>query len=360
MKTSIQSFRNLAIALLAIASAGALSSCGSVFDDLPECPTGAGIRFVYDYNLESANAFPSQVDCLTLHLYDGNGNFIRTVNETSSVLADENWRMNLDLPAGNYHAVVYGGIACDKASFSHLAEPAPGSHYSDITMALVPEHIGKRLHDHFHGVADFTVTDDTPELTDVTVHLKKTTNHFRILLQHIDGTPVDGRDFDFRIDDDNSRLDHLNNPVSGFPVSYTHTARGAASTSDPDEIFPSSDAQAANSGAQAPLARVANSGSRAPISSVTVGYGEISTSRLHLNNNPELVISLTGGGEVVRLPLKFYLLRTLGEGEPWSDQEYLDRCSRWNMTFLLDHNNKWADTRIIINGWTVRINNIDK
>ena len=49
--------------LLAAPALAALSSCGSVFDDLDPCPRGISLRFVYDYNMEKANAFPSQVDC---------------------------------------------------------------------------------------------------------------------------------------------------------------------------------------------------------------------------------------------------------------------------------------------------------
>ena len=101
-----------------------LTSCGVIYDDLEPCNGGAKMRFVYDYNLESANAFPAQVDCLTLHIYDADGNFIRTVTEESSVLADEDWRMEINLDPGKYHAVAYGGIACDKASFAHASRPA--------------------------------------------------------------------------------------------------------------------------------------------------------------------------------------------------------------------------------------------
>ena len=101
-----------AIVAVMMCGALALSSCGSVFDDLDPCPGGVRMRFVYDYNLESANAFPAQVDCLTLHIYDTDGNFVTTVTETTDVLADENWRMTIDLAPGHYRAIAYGGIAC--------------------------------------------------------------------------------------------------------------------------------------------------------------------------------------------------------------------------------------------------------
>ncbi len=317
--------------ILALAPIMALASCGSVFDDLPPCPEGVRLRFVYDYNLEAANAFPSQVDCLTLHLYsDDGGDFIATYTVTDpALLSDENWRMELDIPSGSYRAVVYGGIACADASFAHSEEPRGGSAPEDIRMSLLPSHIGKRLHDHFHGTAEFEVTAG-PEAADVTVHLSKTTNHFRILLLNVDGRSTDGADFDFSITDDNALLDWKNRPVPGNDVRYTAWAQGAED-----------------------VTTRAGEGS-------TVAFAELSTSRLHYSTDPVLLISNHHTGkEIIRLPLKKYLLLSKNAADPWGDQEYLDRCSRWNLTFFLDSDNQWAQTRIIVNGWTVRLNPSD-
>ena len=115
----------------------ALTGCNAILDDEPEpCPVGLEIRFVYDYNLERANAFPAQVDCLTLHIYDAEGKYVTTRTETSSVLSDENYRMAIDLPEGEYRLVAYGGAECGKASFSHTAIPASGSKDTELGMKL--------------------------------------------------------------------------------------------------------------------------------------------------------------------------------------------------------------------------------
>ncbi len=177
------------ILTLAVATALAATSCGTVFEELEPCRTGVEMRFVYDCNLESANAFPTQVECLTLHIFDSDGGFVTTVTETSSVLSDENWRLTLDLEPGSYHAIAYGGIACGDDSFAHDAVPAEGSDYHDIAMRLKQDHIGRLLADHFHGSLDFEV-DDNPAVNDysrVTLSMRKTTNRFRILLQPLDG-----------------------------------------------------------------------------------------------------------------------------------------------------------------------------
>ena len=34
------------------------SSCERIYEDLDPCPHGVSLRFIYDYNMEYANAFP--------------------------------------------------------------------------------------------------------------------------------------------------------------------------------------------------------------------------------------------------------------------------------------------------------------
>ena len=47
-----------------------------IYNDLEPCSQGVRLRFVYDYNMEYANAFHSQVDCLALLVYDEQGNYL--------------------------------------------------------------------------------------------------------------------------------------------------------------------------------------------------------------------------------------------------------------------------------------------
>ena len=51
----------------------AFSSCERIYEDLAPCPHGVSLRFIYDYNMEYANAFAKKVDCLTLLVYDEYG-----------------------------------------------------------------------------------------------------------------------------------------------------------------------------------------------------------------------------------------------------------------------------------------------
>lgn len=334
--------RQTAATLLVTAmSALALTSCEVIYDDLDPCPGGAKMRFVYDYNLEQANAFPAQVDCLTLHIYDADGNFVKTVTETSSVLADEDWRWDIDLAPGRYHAVAYGGIACDKASFAHAAVPAAGTHYAGISMQLKPGMAGNKLHDHFHGAVDFDIDADALDYTPVTLHMTKTTNNVRILLQHLSGEPLDGNDFDFSITDDNTLLDHTNMPVAGHAVTYPAWRKGQFST--------------AESGTPETSAARADGD---PLDDVRVGYADLSTSRLHRSTGAKLVVhSHEAQKDIINIPLDTYLV--MCNNYEFGDQEFLDRCSNYTLAFFLDEHDKWVQMEIRVLGYTVRINNIE-
>ena len=314
-----------------------LPACNAFNEHLEECPEGARLRFVYDYNMEFANAFPSQVDCLTLLVYDENGNYLQTRTETSDVLADENYRMTLDLPAGKYTFVAYGGMACEESSFHFVQQPAPEHPLSSLEVEMdsncLTHPVGTNLHPLFYGLLDFEVTDTEFTYTEGTVKMMKDTNNIRILLQQLNGDPVNDGDFNFTITDDNTLLDWENIPVEREPITYYPWTKGQAVAGEYED------------GSEAVLA-----------------FAEFSTSRLYTGNEPRLVITRKSDGEnIVNIPLINYLLLLKSQQFSRMDsQEFLDRESRWNMIFFLDKNDYWIRTHIVINDWVVRLNdNID-
>ncbi len=325
----------IAGAAFAAVSALILPSCGMINDDLPECPEGAKLRFVYDYNMEFANAFPSQVDCLTLLVYDKDGNYVSTYTETSDVLADENWRWEIPLPAGTYHFEAWGGMACPQATFHFTQTPAEGSNLSELQVAMnqsaITSPVGTKLHNLFFGALDMTVEKGTPGYTEETVYMMKDTNNIRLLLQNVSGEPLDGADFIFTIEDDNTLLAWNNDIVPGNEIVYNPWTSGQVSSGYTD------------SGTEAKLA-----------------FAEFSTSRLTLGTNPTLrIVRRSDNRPVVEIPLVNYLLLLKSqEFSQMGSQEFLDRESRWNMVFFLE-NGSWLTTYIRINDWLVRINNAD-
>lgn len=333
-------FSRLMGAVFYAASIGLLfSSCERIYDDLEPCPHGVSLRFVYDYNMLYANAFPSSVDCLTLYIYDEEGNYVDTRTVTGAELQNENYRMALDLEEGTYRFVAYGGLVCDKNTFSVLQTPAPGSGYTDLRVAmddnrfcaLVPA--DRRLHDMFWG----ELTLPTAELySEGTVKMMKNTNNIRIVLQQLDGDPVHADDFEFSLTDDNTLFNYDNDLIPNGTITYLPWASGDA------------------------VAGISGDGENEG-NPVVVAYSEFSTSRLMTKNTPHLIIKRKANGkEIVNIPLIDYLLLLKSElYAKMGSQEFLDRESVWSMVFFLGSDMGWIRTHIKINDWVVRINNAE-
>lgn len=315
------------------------TSC--VMEDLEECPAPVStLRFVYDYNMERANAFHNQVHCLTLYVYDKDGKYIETHTETlPETLSDENYRMNLSLPAGDYHVVAYGGMACENSSFVHTSEVGPGTSLGTLGAKLHPDCLAvdskRRLHDHFYGSADITVSDK--EDTAHTVYMMRNTNTVQVALQHVNGTPIDCDDFTYTITDDNTVMDAGNNLIPSGTATYApyETLNFTTGTRDGDGQ-----------------------------TEVNAALARFTTSRLVHDKPTSCTLNITrkaDGSPVLSLPIINYMLMFKDNHDatrPMSDQEYLDRENSWRFVFFLDENNgdAWISTRIIINDWKVVVN----
>lgn len=334
-------------ALCAVAMGLPLSSCnGLIYDDLDPCPYGVSLRFVYDYNMEFANAFPAQVDCLTLYVYDGDGRYVTTRTVTGPELRDEAYRMTLDLTPGDYRFVAYGGMACDESSFSMVETPDFGSLTGDRRVLIDRSQVNanvarqRKLHDLFWGELSLTSAYPQPEGT---VKMMKNTNNIRVVLQQEFGGTVDVDDFEFEITDNNALLNYDNTLITDnvLPLTYKPWTTGQSQTG------------------------VSITGSQVQPVPVIVAYAEMSTSRLVEKSNARLVIRRKADGEaIVDFPLVKYLELLCSDyykEPPFSltTQEYLDRESSYELFFFLRPDNSWLDTRIVINDWVVRINDIE-
>lgn len=335
----IRNIRNAVVgAAITAASATALSSCDNFNESLPECPQGLELRFVYNYNMEFANAFPSQVHCLTLFVYDGEGNYLMTRTETRPEnLTDENWRMTLDLPAGDYRLLAYGGMDCEASSFSFNQTPASGSKMQSLEVALKPSMLtsplGKDLHPLFYGSLDITVPPYKPDMTYTqgTVKMMKDTNNLRILLSNVDGTPVHDSDYIFRITADNTLFDWRNYLMAAPTSTFCPWAHGDISGDESRQDEPQ-----------------------------TLAYAEFSLSRLMTDRQVTLTVKRASDGHLVmQVPLIKLLGMLKSQHFDWMEpQEFLDRESRWNMIFFLDSDGGWLKVTVKINDWNVKINDI--
>ncbi len=326
----------MALAIL-IAATLNITSCDRLHEDLQPCPQGVRLRFVYDYNMEFANAFPSQVDCLTVLIYDKDGKYVGTRTAFRPETADENWRMTIDLAAGKYHFEAYGGMACDNASFDFVTAPAQTA-LTDLKVqldgSLLTYPDGKALHHLYWGDLEIDVPQagNGTDYTEATIYMMKDTNDIRVLLANLNNTPINEDDFEFRLITDNTLLDYKNDIIPTQETTYWPWSKGNLGAG----VLPT--------GAEA-----------------TFAYAEISTSRLVKGNPTTLLITRQKDGkEVVKIPLINLLLMMKSDRYPdMQAQEFLDRESRWNVTFLIAGDDVWMRATIVVNDWIVRYNNAE-
>lgn len=339
--------------LLTLPAVGLLS-CNLVKEDLDECPPELQpkleLRFVYDYNMEFANAFHKQVDCLSAYFFNEDGNLVAVEKVTdSNLLADEAYRMYPEIEPGKYTVVAYGGMECDQSSFSHINTPVDGLKLTDLHVALdgdcLTEPDRLRLHNHYYGKAEFTY--DALKDTYATVELMRNTNSIQIALQHVNGSEIDHNDFVFEIIDDNDHFNHENNLLPTGEITYKPWNTENRSTG--------------------------TVGSRADGSVEErewyAAIAQFTTSRLVHNKgvSTTLKVSKADTGETIfKVPLVNYMLMfkdgdTTSGAAGMGNQEYLDRENSWRFVFFLDdsNDNLWVSTRIIVNDWEVRLNNTD-
>lgn len=354
-----------------------LVSCESLHDDLSDCRSGISLAFNYDYHMEpGANAFPANVDCVTVYVFDPSGNYLTQFTETSDVLRNESYRMELPLDEGSYHLVVYGGTACDDATVEFTPDWTPtsvGGRKDDIRVTVPTDAEGvsrAQLHDIerrtgglFYGTRNVRITEEDFRMGAFrvdTVHMMKDTNTIQVILQELNNPDqMDYHDYHFTITDDNFTLDGYNNPVY---------AAGRAAGSG-DRSYKPFACENRTMGYVDDEGRTGAQASEDATRPVQVACAEFSTSRLVTGHaaTARLIVNsavekddLGNDKQIIDIPLITYLAATRGFGDSWikDDQEYLDRQSRWTLLFFLQRN-VWVNTRVVVNSWVVRKNDIE-
>lgn len=278
------------------------------------------------------NAFHKECDCVTAYVFDTDGNIVTTCTETSEVLADEDYSMYIELPEGTYNVVAYGGMACDKSSFTlkNIVKSVPDD-IDGFQVELNHDNLtsDKLLHNHFYGMEGLEIKN---MIVKDTVQMVKNTNNIRIILQQAQGDPLSSSDFEFAITDDNILMDSRNNVLPNGTIVYSPWTMGEEVIGTPED-------------------------GDTPVS---VAFAEFSTARNMLGSNSRLIVTKKDGGDIIiSIPLDKYLVLLKSElYSRMTAQEYLDREDRWSMVFFLDSGLRWINTHIVINDWTVRLNHI--
>lgn len=304
-----------------------ISSCQMINEDFPACPEspGAEFQFKYDYNIDLRDKLTESVHCITVYVFDERGLLAGSVSNAGNTLISTGYKTKMNLPAGRYHAVAYGGMACNKASFHHPIAVYKGMDFDLLETQINDECISpmkpaSALHDLFFGSADFET--DGKDVIPVTISFVRDTNHLGLTLRSSDSSDIALSRYSFSLTDANSKLDNANNLSSTKVISYL-----------PYSVY-----------------RVNNSSVKA----------DFSTSRIYADKSVKPLITVTDNetGETVLTisPLSYmFLYKDTFVKYNMSDQEYLDRASDWEFVFYMNPDGTPDLSRIIINGWETNI-----
>ena len=382
MNSKLKKLAQRLSATLTVVAAAALWSCESIYEYEGDCDPHWQVKFIYDMNMNFADAFPGSMGVGSVHLYVFDAETHRLVLEKEQTAGAEGFAENYtmpveELPAGRYDFVAWCGLA-DNRSFvgaqaaagralslrgpeslvgAELPMQAPelfdksalAWRISDAVFAAPNADDTRRLDPLYYGRAENIEVDDKQGVHIVPVHLIKDTNEFTILLQHRSG-PLNPEDFEIKIVDDNSglRWDNLlwrgetpeGEPLADYLPWWQKS--GTVQTTPEIETVP---------GMQPEFLVVRLSTSRLVKREMTGG-------------GPRLVITNVKENRVVyEIALQDYLLLpeehthlrdAHNKVHEVSDQEYLDRVDNWSMQFILgDKDDSWYAMDLHILGWHV-------
>lgn len=345
MKTVVKTFaRQFSSLIMVLALGSAVVSCDNILaEEEEDCSVHYRVKFKYDYNMKYADAFANEVSSVTLYAFDDNGKLAFQKTESGEILKEQDYYMDLEVPSGDYRLITWAGRLDEEASFS---VPLRISTYEELKCKMEraysraadgSAYIEKELTGLWHGdIQTHNFPSRAAMIETVTVPLVKNTNKIRIILQQINGPGLDVDNFEFSITDNNGYMNYDNMLLEDEILTYYPYFHADGSTAFDDDV------------------QVEEG------DDISVAIAQLTVGRLVVGQNPYLTITNSKSGEtILSIPLIKYLLLTEAEGHDMTSQEYLDRQDEYHMTFFLDENMAWINTRIIINDWIVRFNDFD-
>ena len=344
----------LACAFLGVASL--FASCDStIYEDLPACETRHAVRFVWDTNMLSADAFRGNVHSVAIYGFDKDDKLAFVLEESGDALAMQGYTLAIDVPnlePGDYTLVAWCGLdnSYDQTTRSEsfiVSDAEIGiTTRQDLLCRMERDvhadgthHSAEQLYDLYHGTAYGVTIYDKEDLDHqgdhvYQVNLTKDTNNVRIMLQQF-GKDVDVNDFSFRIEEPNGTLGSDNELADEEVINYEPF----------EQLNGSVDAETRADGAL-------------DTSNVAIAY--LKMSRLMARGQSMGTVSNSTNDKVIQIPLtKYALLARDYEAFDFTDQEYLDRQDNYKLMLFLDSQGNWSSSRIVINSWTIYNQNTD-
>lgn len=305
----------IAFAVLLASGTWAVTSCNSFDEDLPECRLF--VSFKYDYNMLFTDAFHTQVDKIELYVFDRDGKFLFKQMEEGATLATGNYRMEVELPVGEYRLMAWAGV---RESYD-VTPLTPGvSTLTDLRLRLKREEtllIEHKLEPLWYGEINHVSFTGTTHQTEV-INLIKDTNKIRFIFQGYSdddwGLNID--DYNYEVQESNGHLGYDNSLLEDDVLSFHPYYR--------QQVSPSA---------------------------ATV---ELNTMRLMADRQTRFMVTEKATGKkVFNINLIDYIGMTNMEGYNMSAQEYLDRQDEYRIVFFFS--DSWHAVQIQINGWTYYI-----
>lgn len=323
--------RNLFFHLVA---AGALSllavSCSWIPDDRTECSRRmqleAQMKVATD-DAPDADTFFDELETFRFYVFDAEGNYMVSQEESKDALKHDNYIVNLPIPPSAYEVVVWA--FGNNSSYRIENLPSNGSTRSGLSLYLERDANGRqdsRLQPLWYGKQ---LVDNRNASDNIVLPMMRNTHTLVATLANeapaTRGMPEE--EYTFEIVADNGYLNADNLPIPGNVVHY-----GAYRTEDTE--------------------------------------GEMSTLRLIAGQEARFVARNKATGEtVLDVELTGYLLRTRplyeqAHGVKLTDQEYLDYIETFRVVFYYnpgtpEENTGNVLTALNINGWMIRLNDTE-
>ncbi|MDE6297033.1 MAG: FimB/Mfa2 family fimbrial subunit [Muribaculaceae bacterium] len=266
----------------------------------PNCLLG----FKFEQNMINANEFTSQVSTVAVWAFNKAGDLVWSKTESADKTFSKDYAMPAYLPEGEYDIVTW----CGKTTDFFKLLPASLSSLSQLSLSLpLVDKDGTKVCNTelpvtFNGHKEFTVTDN-PEQNSITLDLFQATKSIRLNLQG-NQNEINAEDFDFYITDTANILEWNLNSKSSQSFEYR-----------PYEI---------------------KSESSIGGESITIIVADFTTLCFNAESKATLHISNKNTGELINMPLVPHLLQAKPyEAADWSDKEYLDRKSKYNVMFFV-------------------------
>lgn len=338
-------FRRFCLACISLAmiALGAASCDSVIYDYEGDCSVHYRVGFSYTRNMLGADAFGPQVTRVHLFVFDKQGRLAAEQDVDRKPTEDNNFFIEVDVKPGTYDLLAW----CEGES------PISGATSFVIGDGQTPEAIGglgailplqgqgdemfcdRDITRLYHGLKTDVEFPDTYGTVDIgPVSLTRDTKHLSVLLQNLDGSPLEKDEFSFAIEAANNEMDWRNNVISDTQFSYRPWSTELTSAS-----FDKNDPEA-------------QAGTKVQTEANGL-LAEMTTGRLIAGRKPKLVIRNSDGEDVIRIDLIRYLLLVKSKYEGAnSDQNYLDCYDDYTMMFFIE-NGTWARAKVYINNWRI-------